>query len=371
MKIAICCATPYQTLNAINLVYNILKKDNENEIDLYYRNFSEKTDNILLKIKKYNLFNNIYEYNLVSKEKKTLYYINNLIQAIYPKKFIQDLTVQEINFKKNYECITITSGTEFEVALTRIYPNAYTIAYDDGLGSYIGDIVHDHKLNILWKILGRRTDKIKPKTLYVNNVDFCESILANEIKELRDFNKYDNYLNKMIKDIFDYSDDNIYNNKRIVYLTQPYEEIDRIITKQIGKVESVLIEFSKYGIVRNHPRYEKNVDIGFVEDRSRNLWEIICETSITDNHILISICSTAQILPKLLYGKEPWLIFTYKIFEYSNEDVIKNKFIPIINKIKNLYTQKNKILIPENEHELNNILKNKLFYIFKEEKVHD
>lgn len=356
MKIAICAATPYQTLNVLNFACNIL--DEKDEKDLFYRNFSEETNKILNVIKKYQIFDNIYEYNLVDKKNKVKYYINDFIQAVFPKKFINVLVRENLKLDyKAYEYITITSATEFEVALTRNFPKAKTIALDDGVGSYIGDIVHDYKLNIIWTLLGRRKDKIWPVALYVNNVGFCKSTLSSNIKRLPSFDKYSDEYQRMILEMFYTCTEDVYRTNPIVYLTQPYGEIDTGLTKDIKKAEQVLKGFAKYGVVRKHPRDNTNVDIGYRQGSAENLWELICDKDITDSHILISICSTAQIMPKVLYGKEPWLIFIYDMFSYKYNSTIRDNFIQIVKSIKEDYTKPNKIFVPKSETELDNIIK--------------
>lgn len=364
MKIAICSATPYQSLNALNLACNIL--DKEDEKDLFYRNFSEETDQILKKIKEYHIFDNIYEFNLVNKKNKIKYYINDFIQAVFPKRFVDGLVKGNIDITdKAYDYITITSGTEFEVALTRIFTQADTIAYDDGLGSYIGDIVHDHKLNIIWRLLGRRTDKIQPIELYVNNAGFCQSTLSDVIKEFPSLNTCGKEYRQMISEIFYKSGKSTYQSKSIVYLTQPYDEIDKGLSESVRKAVDKLKQFEKCGIVRKHPRDNMNIDIGFQQDCTNSIWELVCDKEITNKHILISLCSTAQIMPKILYGKEPWIVFLYEMFSYKNNPNVKRTFAQITDRIKAAYVDKNKICIPKSEDELCRIIK----YIMDEENI--
>ena len=53
-KVAICAATPFQTLNAINLAVNVL--NDGYEIDLFFRDFREDTHSILNELSKYDFF---------------------------------------------------------------------------------------------------------------------------------------------------------------------------------------------------------------------------------------------------------------------------------------------------------------------------
>ncbi len=355
MRIAIIAATPFQIFNAINLSYNII--GNQERKDLFYRNFTPYTNEIFIRLQKTQLFSHIYEFNLVSKSNSIKYYINDFVQATQPSKFIQELLKEDIDLsEKKYDYITITSGTEFETAMTRIFPDAKTIAYDDGLGSYIGDIVHDQKLNFIWRILGRRTNRIKPECLYVNNTRFCESRLAKSIKSLCPINEWTKEYKNMLSFIFGMPDENVYQNRKIIYLGQPLNEIESGLDETNTFIEKVLSSYNNQILYRKHPRQSQENINSFYMDTTECIWELICENYITDNHILISLCSSTQIMPKVLFNKEPWLIFTYKIFNYKNKTIYENRFLPIIEKIKKEYKLKYKVLEPESLEQLENAL---------------
>ena len=66
MIIAICVATPFQSLNAINLAMHSL--DDSIEKILFYRNYSAITEKILQGISQYTIFDEIYEYDFVKKD---------------------------------------------------------------------------------------------------------------------------------------------------------------------------------------------------------------------------------------------------------------------------------------------------------------
>lgn len=351
MKIAICAATPFQSLNAVNLAMHSL---NNNDIKvLFYRNYSSTTDKILKGILKYSIFDEIYEYDLVKKDNKILYLFNDLIQAINPRLFLKWITKKHIDVSnKKFDVITVTSGTEFEVALTRVFPHAKTIAYDDGIGSYVGDIIHDNELKWIWKVLGRRTDYINPDILFVNNVEVCESTLSKKIKQLTSLNSMNKKDKKILKNIFCMDNIDIYLSRRLIYLSQPIDELGQNLEKIKREIESSLLVFKNEGIYRKHPRDSQEAKVEFVADQSDCLWELICGEVINDNNILVSLCSSSQIMPKILYDKEPWIIFTYRLFDLENTDIYVNRFKPIIEIIKRKYREPNKIVEPKSVKEL-------------------
>jgi hypothetical protein len=89
---------------------------------------------------------------------------------------------------------------------------------------------------------------------------------------------------------------------------------------------------------------------------SNDLWELICARQITDNHVLISGYSTAQFSPKFLYNKEPWLIFTFKLYTGFFSDQKIESMQEVIERIRNGYENKEKLLIPKNVEELKEAL---------------
>lgn len=359
MKIAIVCATPYQTLNALNLSCNVLCKKMDK--DLFYKIYSPESQAVLNNIQSYNaqykIWDNIYPYQLLKKERSLTYYINDLVQAIYPNKYVTDAVTVSFNIKhKKYDYITITSATDFEIALTRIFPNAETLAYDDGLGSYIGDIVHDNDLKLIWKILGRRKDKIWPKLLYVNNVSFCRSSLTPSIKALPTLVETAPSYRVMISHIFNYNPSDQYTKHPFIFLTQPFNELGTNIFSLSKALEHNLVKYKPYVLVRIHPRDNSKLFLDWERDNTHNLWELVCKNDISDSHILVSICSSAQIMPKVLFNKEPYLIFLYRLFPSINQNLIKYRILPIIELVKEGYTNKNKIYVPSNFDELISVL---------------
>ncbi len=360
MKVAICCATKYQTLNAINLAYNTFP--HEWEIDLYIKSYSAEVRKIAERIRKYKIFDNVYEYNIrVNKPKSVKHYYDVLVEAILPRKFVESSLSELLDIsKKQYDYISITCGqSSFEVALIRAFSSAETFVLEEGTASYVGDIVHEFDRKRVWRILGRRLDKIHPQTIYVNNLSFCDSIAAPEKQELLPLNKCGEAYLKMILDIFDYKDNDMYSFKTMIYLTQPMNEIDPLLIKQVNDVHKVIKQYADKGIIRIHHHDKETYDLGLIKDDTNNMWELTCFNCIEEKHVLIAIGSTAQITPKLLFDKEPWLIFLYNIFQYSGRgySTIKyNNYDATAKKIREQYSDKSKVVIPKSINELRQVL---------------
>jgi hypothetical protein len=77
-----------------------------------------------------------------------------------------------------------------------------------------------------------------------------------------------------------------------------------------------------------------------------------CQNSITNNHVLMSFFSTAAFSPKIIYDKEPYVIFLHKItgFNFFNADIL-------IYRLQSMYADSEKVMQPKNVKELSMILK--------------
>ena len=151
--------------------------------------------------------------------------------------------------------------------------------------------------------------------------------------------------------VFDYKENPIYTQNRVVYLDQPV--YDRPEAETIKKNEAAFLPLIAKAdpIVRLHPRQTENSYEGFRRDTAGNMWELECANSIGNDHVLMGLFSTAQFTPKMMFGTEPTLVFLYKLFgcNFDNTE-------GMIERIRSAYTNKDKIIVVETEEELKAIL---------------
>ena len=149
---------------------------------------------------------------------------------------------------------------------------------------------------------------------------------------------------KTISKVFTNNSKEQYGAKRIVAIDTHGDMMNE------SEFDSFLLEFDDNTIVRPHPR---KIDIKYSfssVDRNLDCWEFLCAETITEDHVLIGQYSTAQFAPKILFGKEPWLVFTWNLTEHDSvdSDTVYNH----INRIKELYNDKNKVILIENKEQL-------------------
>lgn len=352
MNIAICTSTPYQTLNAIIMRLSVYNHDN---VDLYYRNFSKYSDFILSQLRSERIFDNIFEWNFC-KTSNSIFYVNQTIQqCFFPRSYVTSQTKNNLDYNKQYDKMSITVGNFYEIALIKSFHCDSIFTYEDGFISYSADYLHSHNRGKIWNLLnGRFLKKIKPQTLFLHRPEFYGGNSKEHACQIPEYYSLDSSACKMIDRIFGYRSNDDYSNSRVVFLTQPWNEV---ASNAIDVNEEIFRILNNYRfIIRKHPRdnYQYCFDTNIVIDEGGS-WELTSLDVIGEKHILIAMNSTSQLIPKLLSNKEPYLIYTYKMYKIHNEEFLKNAEI-MVKKAKLMYNNNNKIYVPNTIEDFRSII---------------
>jgi hypothetical protein len=352
MTVALYANTPYQLMNCISYVYNNVE-DSYGNSDLYIM-FNEKyADDIKIKLSNTNLFNHIYTIPVCSKlSHGATYYFKSLIYILYPK--ILFTKVLGDSFHLDYTCIMTSHPAPVVASLARLSKKAYIYYYDDGIGSYYGELIRSYKSNILryfMKIINLNIDLFVPRRIYINSEKFCCSKYTN-------INKMPAIISciPILDEVFSYKPSYNYASK-IIFLTT-------IMTKN-GRREYEQIEFDIFKflmrkcsgsfLIRKHPR-DMHVYKREHVDLVNNLWELEAYHSIGSESVLISYFSTAQFTPKILFNKEPALFFLYGLFRDYIGSEMASIYDQLVGKLVDVYNDKQKVIIIENIEQLRLIL---------------
>lgn len=342
-RVAFVCDTPLQLYNCICVYWFHM---NDCVCDLFLADGFFNSSILRDALERENIFGSIFYYKKIVKESA----FDKVRETLLPKKCIESLIYhyhhEDIS---SYNKICVSMLTHMSVLVALLNPDAEFIFFEDGIGNYTGNIgipsfIQRRCIN---KILHRNSPDFYPSALYVNNPDICICNFKTVVHKLCADRSSDDDFNALIMRVFQYHHNPCYARSRFVYLTQPIDnyhvsEKEIEITDQICEL---LLRADKDVVLRKHPRDTKTYDNGFRNiDTTGNLWELICENEITENHVLIGLFSTAQLSSKLIYDKEPYLIFLY----YLYRELFGGKtggFEPMINKIKELYTDKRKVIV--------------------------
>ena len=261
---AFIAITPYQIFNIINFVYNNVDGVKGNS-DLYvYDNFRNSLA-IVQKIKKEELFNNVYVYSkVVDIKPRILSKFRTLLYFIFPKfyfsKVFDSHSYGEL-IHKRYTNIYQCSDGLFMNAFHRLFQNTRNYLIEDGLYSYYGNMKQDRTSNdykIVNKYLLRGTLEINAKRLYVNSSELCESTSAEKIVSLPHLSTQKE-LYRIFERIFNYQHNEWYLNKKFIYLTTPYENLKNVVWKQDNErneryIIDILHSKKENYAIRVHPR---------------------------------------------------------------------------------------------------------------------
>lgn len=354
--------TPYQIFNVLNIVHYKKKKDKKKiNRDLYIINQFETAEKLYQAIKKAALFDNVY---LLRKDDTKFMpvgmkrHIRMSLDFLGPKKFLkkrfEHYDYSKLDFYK-YDRVYASGAFSTVAAVLKLNKKAQFVMYDDGLGSYSGNYIirsSGGKLNrIFCKVFHVGSEVCKPVRLLVNNTAFCNSTVVDR-KNIRPLPKFTNDFIELCKKIFDVKSES---ENTIYWLSQPLD-CDTGADELRTQIRDVLRKYS--GItVRMHPR-DKDFDFykDFNIETSEDLWELSILDKKTEELVLISLYSSAQLTPKLLFDLEPKLIFLYKLNKDYSEQQIHDIDEKIM-EIKEQYNNPQKIFVPENFAEFENMFR--------------
>ncbi len=353
--IAIMCETPFQLLNALNIVYT---KYNEECILFITEDMFESEKKF-----KINSTNSIIKkiYKVERNLKK-----NNLLERILSKLSRVFLDYDEIKLRKkipnfrDYKSIDKFICIKYSDCAFDIYKKVKKNKkieinlIEEGIGEYVlenGAAIewkekkYINKHYLMAPELYKLPTNIKiEKSPYLNN--------SNEFKEI-------------LQDIYHYRKD-ISKFKKIIYFGQAFAEDYKMpeFTKIEGDIFNKLLENINYEniVVKLHPRSDIMLNENIECINTISPWECsVNDIEDIENRIIISTSSTTIITPKLFCNKEPYVICTIKIYEKYMKEILKEynyyeKLVKFLNDVKSTYMNKSKFFMPNTLEELEKIL---------------
>lgn len=357
-KACFICDTPLQVFNAINIY--IHERDSIGRADIIIVNQFKNAEIICRNLENINLFDKVIlaQQNITDIENNSvlIHDIHRIIDMINPEIVVsrqlgidRETTNEAVCYSKLYSSVL----TKLVTSILQMNKGIEFYLYDDGIGSYIGDITKKatKKNQILSRVLRKGVATAKPLALYVNNVKFCNSTASSNILPIA---KIDEKFLSVAREVFEW-DQTTSLETPIIILTEPNETGRK--HRIVSDILPVVQKYKERCIVRLHPRdsYKERYN-GFNFDSQNIMWEMRVAMSIDfSNYILIGPNSTAQITPKLFFDKEPYLIFTHYFAEYLTHEDIK-KYNKSIESIKEMYRKRDKIYCPKTVSEFDDAI---------------
>lgn len=350
-KYGILITTNFQLLSLLKIVLSS-KSEFEDIILFLSKNIVlcyEKKKKILEieKIKKIYLVN---EYEQGLKNKK---FVKTLIDTINKKSF---LNYVDCNIEYFFEYSIVPHNSMINSMFLHCFKHSKLQYIDDGLGSYYKN-VDNLNCNSFRRFIQRITLQAPTaEKIYLNCPELVQYKSYYDVLYIPFDDNYE--INNKLHDVFCINTYKKYKAKSIIYLSQPFSELDvgdyKDIENSIFDIISPKYKDAVY--LRKHPS-EKNkyFDKGQIElDVNEGMWELLCPIVLDDSNILISFCSAAQFTPKMMCQKEPFIIFLFELYDTNyNTKADCQKSVDML--IKS-YKAKNKIFIPKSLNELSKVL---------------
>lgn len=356
---AFLCDTPYQIFNCVNFVYHDLE-NSKNNADLYVVTQFADAERIIQAVRKTGLFKSVYTVDPYYSKKRPFSKFTTFYQSLFPITNLSHSIHPQIDFSHtHYQTLVMATPIYFCYQFASCFPRAEIYFIEDGTGSYCGNVCEEmctSSLRILYDVFKKGPLSIHPSRLYVNNPSMCQSTVANKILPMPHWDAADTCFTELVWNIFGDVTAPLSNTDlpNLIYLQQPLQHLfskqgDFLQTEK--QVLNLIKESSVPFCVRVHPREKSDFYNRFPLHKSTVLWELICAQHISDQNILVGAFSSAQMTPKLLFDKEPYLIFTYKLFP-QNILSQESKAVQLSSLISDSYRAKNKIYIPDTLEDL-------------------
>ena len=231
-------------------------------------------------------------------------------------------------------CATVSNSALF-VDLKHANKNLEVVYYDDGTGSYNGEVFRNAtylgdlpcgvteasaraKLyRAIFANLPFVRNKYSPAAIYLR----CPSLVqyAPSFKCLQIESSSDSV--QELQDCFDSDGSEKLPDSAVVFFDIARGMNEAGDAEEI--IDQTLLKCANSGLncyLRNHPRsIEKSRHDNLAKDYSRGLWELLCEKNNLDKVVLVGLASTAQLSPVIETKQYPYLVFLYKVC-FSKEE---------------------------------------------------
>ena len=355
-RFAFACDTPLQVVNCASFVLNDVQ-GSKGHSDIYIYHQFKGSRELAERLQQAGIFNHVYNIGVYQSHTSLIGKLSTLLRLLFAKHTIQKNASEKIGMnRKAYSAICTSFPTTFTTGLHDAYPEAEVYLIEDGAGSYFGDIVNDYSTGF-FKFVDRffcgNELSIQPQAIYLSSPQLSRNSLSCEIRQLPALSEGD--IGKIEK-VFDYKENDLYRSSRIVYLTQPIAEKKGFLPEREKELEALLSTLGNQAVARIHPRQADKQVPGLQRDTYANLWELECMEQIGSDHVLIGAFSTAQFMPKLLKNAEPVVICTYKLLFNDLTDPFWQGAEKFIADFKAMYSDPEKIQVPETLDELKELL---------------
>ena len=302
--------------------------------------------------------------------------------SIYPSlnnisalRFLTILFLPKYSFRKFLKKLALTKGREkvnvvfvqsmlSALIIKRVIAAEEINLVDEGLSSYTGRVTNKRYRSKGFKLIasllhGRNYERIVSRFFLAEPAMLSPDVTLPALKI--------NFNVETLRDLLEKSDKSFAREqKKIIYIGVPLfglidlckdQNIDRsLFLERAEKILSVLVtQMDGRLLYKKHP-LEKTEDlkkkfkseVGFID----GLWEEICFNCADGQMILFNFFSTAVTFPKLVLGREPTIVFLYRLLP---ADVLHGD--EVVESLRKTYSDPSKVLAPSSIEELKRLVR--------------
>jgi hypothetical protein len=351
MRYLYYCNSAFQLINVLNLHWHRKYAGFENIEDY-------SADVIILKAfygaerlaeitEEKGFFDRVYVIGKAEHNSGALHLFKSFADIAFPKNYLKqkyDLDPRDMK----YDVLTVPKFSPVTAAIWQINRNARMQLYEEGLASYCYDldliVPRSRSYKFLYKRLNHGKDFLDFEALYLVAPELFIKDCGDRIRKIP---PYDQRHLQDVKEAFGefagYEDEK---EKKLLWFSQTMFDDSEML--------EILSEYKDDVLFCPHPRYPVESD-RFMVARKNQIWEIkALNIDDIDDICILSVNSTSLFNPKLLFDEEPYVIFTYKLvklfFSWTFFDETMQRF-------KKLYSDPDKVMIPETVEEFRDCLK--------------
>ena len=351
------CSSPYQVIIALSIVL-----ENPQDADLYvYGTFSGYQE-LVERLRKYQLFQNIYAVDL------SAIGVTGRLRCIWETFFADRIVRKFLPDSISYNICYFSSRSSLKSAQLKVLldrnPEMRRVMMEDGMGTYSdkGNLLSVSKSRrVFERVLRWKLDDPGNTKFMVNCPELVNNPAPFDICEVERISvlKLNSANQQMLFDIYSLPDDGVINEKCIIFDTKRHGTT--ILPKEqmtlMDKCYSIVAEHIGYQdvILKPHPRSTEECLCGAPQYTYPEIpMEVLyAEMSELEKRILVSFVSTAVFTPKILFDAEPFVICLHRIVK---DNRISSNFESIFEKFRKLYNDPLRVMAPGSLEELETCL---------------
>ena len=357
------CTTPFQVMSAISLAV-----DKKERADLYIDPQFDEAAALGERIRAQGIFESVVVLDDLESIRKVRFAAGKIrrysaVLSLYAhiERAAEEILLPDRVYRRMYATRNVFIANILMLYISKKNIMTKTCYFDDGEGSY--DNVNTFRTAPYDKVIKRmmlRTKKLRGCRRYYMYSPrlFQEMHPENKLPvyQLPNFNKNEK-VRSALKEIFEITDDKGIREPVIIFDVLRERVLSPENDKRVVELyDRLRREFGDDKvIVKRHPRDSREYDEAIRSYPYPTIpFEIICLASDPSKMILISLLSTATIMPKLLFDEEPETVLLYHLYRRENgNDEDRDRFFELT---RRTYRDPDTIKIPDTEEELDRII---------------